>query len=332
MNPDLSDGRTTRIVTAPEPGGPEALAISRRDLAPPAPGEVLIQVAAAGVNRPDAFERMGFYPPPPGAPEGLGLEVSGTILETGEGVEGFAAGDPVVALLAGGGYADIARAPAGSVLPAPDGVPLEDAAGLPETVFTVWTNVFDRAGLKPGERLLVHGGASGIGTTAIQMAKAHGAHVTVTAGTEEKCAACRNLGADAALNYREADWAAAVKESGGADVILDMVGGDYVEKNLSILNTDGRLVMIAFLKGSRVEIDLMRLMLKRLTITGSTLRSRPDAEKAAIAAAVRETVWPWIAAGKVRPLIDSVFDLDDVAAAHARLDAMEHAGKILLKP
>ncbi|MFN3835124.1 MAG: NAD(P)H-quinone oxidoreductase [Glycocaulis sp.] len=323
---------STRIVTAPEPGGPEALRIEQRELAPPRAGEVLIKVAGAGINRPDVFERMGFYPAPPGAPEGLGLEVSGHVLALGEGVAGLAEGDAVVALVAGGGYADIARAHAGSVLLAPDGVDLVHAAGLPETVFTVWTNVFDRAGLKPAERFLVHGGASGIGTTAIQMAAAHGAIVIATAGSAQKAEACRALGAQLVLNYREDDWAEAVKAAGGADVILDMVGGDYVAKNLSVLNRDGRLVQIAFLKGSRVEIDLMGLMLKRQTITGSTLRARADAEKAAIADAVRQTVWPWVKAGRVRPVIDSVFPLEEVAKAHARMDQMAQTGKILLVP
>ncbi len=321
-----------RIVTAPSPGGPDALRIETRDLAPAGPGEVLVEVAAAGVNRPDVFERMGLYPPPPGAPEGLGLEVSGHVRETGEGVTHVRPGDPVVALTAGGGYADIARADAGCVLPAPGGVDLIHAAGLPETVFTVWSNVFERARLQPGECLLVHGGASGIGTMAIQMAKAHGATVITTAGSPEKCDLCRQLGADLALNYRADDWVQAVKDFGGADVILDMVGGDYAARNLSVLNLDGRLVMIAFLKGARVELDLMRVMLKRLTLTGSTLRSRPAADKAAIAEGVHAQVWPWIAAGQVRPVIDSVFALPDVAKAHARMDAMAHAGKILLTP
>lgn len=330
--PQMSHSRKTRIVTAPEPGGPDALRIEERTLEPPGEGEVLIEVAAAGVNRPDVFERMGLYPPPKDAPEGLGLEVSGHVLELGKGVEGLKPGDAVVALVTGGGYADIARARAETVLPAPKGICLEHAAGLPETVFTVWTNVFGRAGLKPGERFLVHGGASGIGTTAIQMAKAHGAHVTATAGSEGKCRLCNELGADAALNYREEDWPARVRDAGGADVILDMVGGDYVQKNLSCLNVEGRIVMIAFLKGSRVEVDLMGLMLKRQTITGSTLRARRIEDKRVIAQAVHDHVWPWIEAGKLKPQIDTVFDLDAVAKAHARMDAMAHAGKILLRP
>jgi NADPH2:quinone reductase len=328
----MTDHFTTRIATAPDPGGPDAIRIETRALDGPRSEDVLIEVAAAGVNRPDAFERQGLYPPPPGAPEGLGLEVSGRVVAAGSAVKGLQAGDPVVALVSGGGYADIARAHAGSVLPAPDGIALRDAAGLPETVFTVWTNVFERAGLKPGERLLVHGGTSGIGTTAIQMAKAWGAQVAATAGTAEKVALCASLGADLALNYREQDWTEAVRAAGGADVVLDMVGGDYVQRNLKVLNQDGRLVQIAFLKGSKAELDLMGLMLKRLTLTGSTLRGRSDAEKAAIASAVRETVWPWIAAGKVRPVIDSVFSLNDAGQAHARLESGAHMGKILLAP
>lgn len=323
---------STRIVTAPSPGGPDALKVERRDLAPAGPGEILIKVEAAGINRPDAMERRGLYPPPAGAPEGLGLEVSGRVAAIGEGVDGFETDQPVVALVSGGGYADIARAHAGAVLPAPEGVSLRDAAGLPETVLTVWANVFERAGLKPGERFLVHGGTSGIGTTAIQMAKAHGATVTATVGSAEKARLCEQLGADLALDYRQTDWAAAIREAGGADVILDMVGGDYVTKNLKVLNPDGRLAQIAFLNGSKVEIDLMGLMLKRQTLTGSTLRARPDEQKARLARAVRETVWPWIESGAVRPVIDTVFSLDEVRAAHERLESGAHMGKILLVP
>ena len=328
---DVSD-RRTRIVTAPEPGGPDVLKVREIERPAPRKTEVLIEVAAAGVNRPDVIERLGFYPAPEGSPEGLGLEVSGRVAETGADVKGLRPGDRVVALVAGGGYSDLALAEAGAVLPAPEGVDLVDAAGLPETVFTVWTNVFDRAALKPGERFFVHGGASGIGTTAIQMAKAHGAHVSATAGTPEKVKLCRDLGADAAYDYREEDWLTLAKAEGGADVILDMVGGDYVEKNLKLLRPEGRLVHIAFLKGSRVEVDLMGLMLKRLTVTGSTLRARSDADKAAIAASVRKTVWPWIKAGEVRPIIDSRFPLDEAVKAHERIDDPAHAGKILLIP
>ena len=321
----------TRIVTAPEPGGPEALRIEERLLDPAGPGEVLIDVAAAGVNRPDVFERMGLYPPPPGAPEGLGLEVSGTVREAGEGAP-FKVGETVVALVAGGGYADIARAKAGSVLLAPSGLDLVAAAGLPETVFTVFANVFMAGRLTAGEALLVHGGASGIGTTAIQMAVANGSTVFATAGSAEKCELARSLGASHVFNYRDQNWAEAVKAAGGVDVIVDMVGGDYIAQNLSVLKLDGRLVFIAFLKGSRAEVDFLGLMLKRLTITGSTLRARPDSEKAAIAAAVRGRVWPWVEAGAVRPVVDSTFALAEVVKAHARMDSMAHAGKILLTP
>ncbi|MGP1275804.1 MAG: NAD(P)H-quinone oxidoreductase [Caulobacterales bacterium] len=328
----MTDTYRTRIVTAPQPGGPDALRLEEIVLEAPAPGEVLIEVAAAGINRPDVFERMGFYPPPPGAPKGLGLEVSGTVLAVGEGVKGLPEGQRVCALVAGGGYADIVRAHASAVLPVPDGVDLVDAAGLPETVMTVWTNVFDTGALKPGERLLVHGGSSGIGTTAIQTAKAHGAIVMTTAGSAQKCATCRSLGADHVFNYREDDWVEGVKAAGGADVVLDMVGGDYVAKNLAVLNRHGRLVQIAFLKGSRVEVDLMGLMLKRQTVTGSTLRARSAEEKAALAKAVQAHVWPWVEAGKVRPVIDSRFALTDVAKAHERMDSMAHIGKILLIP
>lgn len=323
---------STRIVTAPEPGGPEKLVVNQVELASPAADEVLIDVAASGVNRPDVFERMGLYPAPEGAPEGLGLEVSGTVRAIGDDVTAYKPGDRVVALVSGGGYADVARARTGSVLPAPDGVELVHAAGLPETVFTVWTNVFDAGALQPGERFLVHGGVSGIGSTAIQMAKAHGAYVIATAGGADRAQACLDLGADRAFDYHAEDWSAAVRDEGGADVILDMVGGDYVQKNLNCLNRFGRLVMIAFLKGSRVEVDLMGLMLKRQIVTGSTLRSRPDAEKAQIAQAVHTHVWPWIKAGKLRPLVDSTYALDDVAQAHARMDAGGHSGKILLIP
>ena len=327
MNPISS-----RIVTAPEPGGPEKLVVKQVELASPAADEVLIDVAASGVNRPDVFERMGFYPAPEGAPEGLGLEVSGTVRAIGDNVTAYKPGDRVVALVSGGGYADVARARMGSVLPAPEGVDLVHAAGLPETVFTVWTNVFDAGALKPGERFLVHGGVSGIGSTAIQMAKAQGAYVIATAGGADRAQACLDLGADRAFDYHAEDWSAAVRDEGGADVILDMVGGDYVQKNLNCLNRFGRLVMIAFLKGSRVEVDLMGLMLKRQMVTGSTLRSRPDAEKAQLAQAVHTHVWPWIKAGKLRPLVDSTYALDDVAQAHARMDAGGHSGKILLIP
>lgn len=326
----MTETRDNQIVIARESGGPEVLDVVTRPLPTPGPGEILIRNVACGVNRPDQIERLGFYPAPPGAPEGLGLEVAGHVEAVGEGVSGFAAGDAVCALVAGGGYARYSIAPAGSVLPVPDGMAVEDAAGLPETVFTVWTNVFEIGALSRGETFLVHGGTSGIGSTAIQMAKAAGARVIATAGTADKVALCKTLGADIAINYRDADFETVVTEAGGADVILDMVGGAYVQKNINCANMGARLVSIAFLTGSRVELDLMRVMLKRITLTGSTLRARPLAEKARLAAAVQATVWPWIAAGKLAPVVDSRFGLEDVRAAHARLDSGAHAGKILL--
>ena len=326
----MTESARNRIVIAREPGGPDVLDVVPRPVPIPAPGEIRIRNIARGINRPDQIERLGFYPAPAGAPEGLGLEVSGHVDALGEGVDGFAIGDPVCALVAGGGYADWSVAPAGSVLPVPDRVSVADAAGLPETVFTVWTNVFEIGALSHGETFLVHGGTSGIGSTAIQMAKAAGARVIATAGTADKVALCEALGADIAINYRTADFEAVVNEAGGADVILDMVGGSYVQKNINCARMSGRIVSIAFLTGSRVELDLMRVMLKRLTLTGSTLRARPLEEKARLAAAVRQTVWPWIASGQLAPVIDSRFALEDVRAAHARLDSGAHAGKILL--
>ena len=326
----MSEPQIHHIVIAQEPGGPDVLACVERPRPAPGPGEVLIRNTACGVNRPDQIERLGFYPAPPGAPEGLGLEVSGHVAALGEGVTGLDVGDAVVALVAGGGYSEFVVAPEGSVLPAPEGLDLVDAAGLPETVFTVWANVFEIGALSPDETFLVHGGTSGIGTTAIQMAKAHGARVIATAGTPEKVELCRKLGADIAINYREEDFEAVVTEAGGADVILDMVGGPYVQKNINCARAGARLVSIAFLQGSRCELDLMRVMLKRITLTGSTLRARPVAEKARLAAAIKDTVWPWIEAGKVRPVIDSRFALTEAVSAHERLDSGEHSGKILL--
>lgn len=310
------------------PDQPLSLAVVARP--EPGAGEVLIRVAGAGVNRPDLMQRAGLYPPPPGAPETLGLEVSGVIESVGAGVSRWHEGDEVCALLAGGGYATYAIAHEGSVLPAPKGVSLIEAAALPETVFTVWANVFEAAHLKPGETLLVHGGASGIGTTAIQMAKAHGARVFATAGDAAKVKLCQELGADRGINYRTEDFEDVLDRAGGADVVLDMVGGPYVQKNLNLLNTGGRCVMIAFLQGPQAELNLMRMMLKRLTLTGSTLRSRSNAEKARIAGEVERHVWPWIEAGLVKPVIDSTFPLSDAEAAHARLQSGAHAGKIVL--
>jgi putative PIG3 family NAD(P)H quinone oxidoreductase len=302
------------------------------DLPRPEPraGEVLLRVRAAGVNRPDLVQRAGLYPPPPGAPETLGLEVAGEVVSLGDGVSRWRVGDQVCALLAGGGYAQFAAAPAGSALPIPAGLSLTAAAALPETVFTVWANVFEDGALKAGERLLVHGGASGIGTTAIQMGVAQGALVFATAGDGAKVALCERLGARRAINYKTEDFEAVLRDEGGVDVILDMVGGPYVQKNLNVLADRGRLVMIAFLQGPRAELDLMRVMLKRLRITGSTLRPRSVEEKARLAREVERHVWPWIEAGKVKPVIDSTFPLARAEEAHARMQAGAHAGKIVL--
>ncbi len=322
-----------KAIAIREPGGPEVLVPVERPVPEPGPGELLIRVAAAGVNRPDVFQRMGMYPPPPGASELPGLEVSGIVEAVGEGVTRFRSGDAVVALLAGGGYAEYAVAPEATTLPAPQGIPLVDAAGLPETVFTVWSNVFERAYLDRGEWLLVHGGASGIGTTAIQLAKAFDAHVIVTAGSDEKCRFCLELGADAAINYRTEDFVERVKAitgGRGVDVVLDMVGGDYVPRNIAVLAEGGRHVSIAFLKGPKVELNMLPVMLKRLTLTGSTLRSRPLAFKAALAEEVERHVWPLLADGRFRPVIDSRLPLEQAAHAHRRMEQSAHIGKILL--
>lgn len=316
-----------RAIAVPGEGPVRLVEIERPS---PGPGEILIRVAAAGVNRPDLLQRRGLYPPPPGAPATLGLEVAGTVVACGVGVARWREGDTVTALLPGGGYAEYAVADEGCALPTPPGMTMAQAACLPETVFTVWANVFERGALKPGEVLLVHGGASGIGTTAIQMAVASGATVLATAGAEEKCALCRTLGATRAINYRTEDFAGAVQEYGGVDVILDMVGAPYLERNLNILKPDGRLVYIAFLEGARTQIDLMRVMLKRLTITGSTLRIRPKAEKARLARAIEAAIWPLAGAGKLKPVIDSTFPLGDAEAALARMESGAHAGKIVL--
>lgn len=311
-------------------GGEGPLKLAVIDRPKPGKGEILIRVAAAGVNRPDLMQRAGLYPPPPGAPETLGLEVAGVVENVGAGVTRWHEGDEVCALLSGGGYATYALADEGAALAVPKGLSMTEAAALPETVFTVWANVFEAAALKPKETLLVHGGASGIGTTAIQMARAHGARVFATAGDEAKVKLCEKLGAERGINYRSEDFEAVVKDLDGADVVLDMVGGSYVQKNLNVLNERGRCVMIAFLKGPHAELNLMRLMLKRLTLTGSTLRSRPAAEKARIAREVERVVWPWIEAGKLKPVIDSTFPLADAEAAHKRLASGAHAGKVVL--
>jgi NADPH:quinone reductase len=294
-------------------------------------GRVLIKIAYAGINRPDLIQRMGAYPPPPGAPDTMGLECSGTVVALGEGVSLWAVGDRVCALLPGGGYADYAWADEGSCMAVPVGVSMLEAAALPETVMTVWTNVFERGALKHGEHFLVHGGASGIGTMAIQMAKAHGAKVFATAGGGQKAALCEKLGADHAIDYKCADFVDVVRGAGGADVILDMVGGPYMQRNVDCMNMDGRCVSIAFLQGPQVQLNLMSVMLKRLTLTGSTLRARPVAEKARLASVVQAHVWPWVAAGKVRPVIDSVYPLTQAEEGQARMTANVHAGKIMLE-
>lgn len=325
--------KTMTVIEAKGQGGPEVLVPSTRPVPSPGPGEVLIAVEAAGINRPDVLQRQGLYPPPKGASDLLGLEVAGRIASLGPGATRFSEGDAVCALTNGGGYAEFALAPEATTLPIPEGLSMVEAGALPETVFTVWHNVFERARLKEGDWLLVHGGASGIGTTAIQMGRLFGAKVIVTAGTGEKTRACEQLGAVRAINYRDEDFVEIVREmteGHGADVILDMVGGDYVERDLRAAAADGRIVQIAFLKGSKVELDLMRLMLRRLTLTGSTLRAQSDAAKARMARSIEARVWPLIAEGKLKPVIDSTFDLTDAAAAHARIDDPDHIGKIVL--
>lgn len=316
-----------------EPGGPEVL--KPVTVATPGPGaeDVLIKVAAAGVNRPDVMQRKGMYPPPPGAPDTPGLEIAGEVVVAGAKAAGLGVGDRVCALVAGGGYAEYCVAPAALCLPWPDGMDAVQAAALPETFFTVWTNVFDRGRLRGGERFLVHGGSSGIGTTAIQLAKAFGATVYATAGTSEKCAACENLGADAAINYRDEDFVERIDtltDGRGVDLILDMVAGDYLPRNLKCLATEGRLVQIALQNGPKVEMNLLPVMLKRLTITGSTLRPRSVGEKAQIARSLREKVWPLLSAGKVKPVIHETFPLARACDAHVLMESSRHIGKILL--
>ncbi len=315
------------------PGGPEVLVPAERPKPVPGPGDVLIQVAAAGVNRPDAMQRAGHYPPPPGASDIPGLEVAGTIVETGSGVRDWRVGDRVCALVAGGGYAEFCSAPAPQCLPVPDGFDFEHAAAIPETYFTVWTNLFERGRLAAGESMLVHGGSSGIGTTAIQLSRARGARVFATAGTAEKCAACVRLGAERAINYRDADFVAVVRDATGGhgvNVILDMVGGDYFARNLEALAVDGRLVQIAVLRGAKVPLNLLSIMQKRLTLTGSTLRARPVQEKGAIASALRAEVWPLLESGAVKPVIYAPFPLTAAAEAHRVLESGVHIGKLVL--
>ncbi|WP_170343024.1 NAD(P)H-quinone oxidoreductase [Ruegeria arenilitoris] len=320
-----------RAIEITTPGGPDVLKLTERPMPEPGHGQVVLKVAYAGVNRPDALQRAGAYDPPPGASDLPGLEASGEVVAIGSGVSGLALGDQVCALLPGGGYAEYVVTPAAHCLPVPSGLSLKQAACLPETFFTVWSNVFTRGGLKAGERFLVHGGSSGIGTTAIQLANAFGARVFVTAGSDEKCQACLDLGAERAINYKSEDFVAAMRAEGGADLILDMVGGDYIPRNVKALAEDGRLVQIAFLQGPVVELNFALMMVKRLTLTGSTLRPQSDLAKARIAQDLHEAVWPLLEAGKVAPVMDSEFDLADAAAAHARMESSGHIGKIVLK-
>lgn len=322
---------TMRAVEIREPGGPEVLVPVTLPVPVPKHGQIIIRVAYAGVNRPDALQRAGSYAPPANASPLPGLEASGTVVEVGPGVTRWAIGDKVCALLPGGGYAEYVATPEAHALPVPAGMGLREAACLPETCFTVWSNVVMRGGLKAGERFLVHGGSSGIGTTAIQIAKALGARVFTTAGSDEKCAACEGLGADKALNYRTGDFVAMMHDEGGAQLILDMVGGSYLPRNVKALATEGRLVQIAFLQGPKVELNFAEVMMRRLVITGSTLRPQSDLAKARIAAEVEANVWPMIAGGRFRPVMDSEFALEDASAAHARMESSGHVGKIVLK-
>ncbi len=319
-----------RAVEITKPGGPDVLQLTQRPMPEAQAGQVVLKVAYAGVNRPDALQRAGAYDPPPGASDLPGLEASGEVVALGAGVDNLSVGDQVCALLPGGGYAEYVATPAAHCLPVPAGMGLKEAACLPETFFTVWSNVFTRGGLKAGERFLVHGGSSGIGTTAIQLANAFGARVFATAGSEEKCEACVRLGAEKAINYRDEDFVAALRAEGGANLILDMVGGDYIPRNVKALAEDGRLVQIAFLQGPMVQLNFALMMVKRLTLTGSTLRPQSDLAKANIAQDLREAVWPLLEAGKVASVMDSEFDLADAAAAHARMESSGHIGKIVL--
>jgi NADPH:quinone reductase len=320
-------------ITIREPGGPEVLVPVQIDTPQPAEGQLLVKVRAAGVNRPDILQRQGNYAPPPGAPLTPGLEIAGEVVDAGHGTGRFRKGDLVCALVPGGGYAEYCVVAEDNALPIPNGVSVEHAAGIPETFFTVWTNVFTRGQLKSGETLLVHGGSSGIGTTAIMLAKSLGATVVTTAGSDDKCQACRDLGADLAINYRTQDFADELKSKKIApNVILDMVGGSYLARNIAVAARDARIVQIAFQQGSTVSVDLMPLMLKRLTLTGSTLRPRSVAEKAEIAQALEQNVWPLLAKGQCRPQIYKTFPLADAAAAHRLMEESSHIGKILLIP
>lgn len=320
-----------RAVEITEAGGPEVLKLCQRPMPEPEPGQVVIKVAYAGVNRPDALQRAGKYAPPPTASDLPGLEASGEIVALGAGVSGWSVGDQVCALLPGGGYAEYVATPAAHCLPVPDGMGLKEAACLPETYFTVWSNVFQRGGLQAGERFLIHGGSSGIGTTAIQLAREFGARVFVTVGNQDKAKACAALGAERTIIYKDEDFVEVMRAEGGADLILDMVGGLYIPRNIRTLADDGRLVQIAFLQGPKVELNFAQVMTRRLTITGSTLRPQSDLAKAKIADSLREHVWPLLNAGRIAPVMDSEFALNEASAAHARMEASGHIGKIVLK-
>lgn len=322
---------TMKAVEITECGGPEVLSLCDRPLPVASSNDVLIKVAYAGVNRPDALQRAGAYAPPPTASDLPGLEASGEVVAVGKGVSWPNVGDKVCALLPGGGYAQYVTTPAAHCLPIPDGMGLKEAACLPETYFTVWSNVFMRGGLKAGERFLVHGGSSGIGTTAIQLAHHFGARVFTTAGSDEKCQICKDLGAEIAINYRDEDFVAVLKAEGGADLVLDMVGGEYINRNIRAMALEGRMVHIAFLSGPKAEVNFAQIMARRLTVTGSTLRPQSDLAKAQIADELREHVWPLLTAGRIAPVMDSEFTLAEAAAAHERIESSGHIGKIVLK-
>lgn len=322
-----------RAISISQPGGPEVLQTIELEQPVPGPGQLLIKVAAAGVNRADVVQRMGFYPPPPGAPDTPGLEVAGEVEAIGEGVSQWSVGDRVCALLGGGGYAEYALANAAECLPVPANVTMDEAAGLTETILTVWSNVIQRARLQPGERFLVHGGSSGIGTTAIQLAKLYGCSVYTTVGNAEKANFCEQLGADLVVNYREQDFVEVLTEHAGGqgvDVILDMVGGDYVQRNMELAAREGRIVNIAYQQGFQAEVNFAPVMLKRLTLTGSTLRAREPEFKAALTAEVRDKVWPWVESGQLRSIVHKVFHFEDVAEAHRVMEASTHLGKLIL--
>ncbi len=329
----MARAATMRAVVIREPGGPEVLEIEDRPIPVLGEGEVLVAVAAAGVNRPDVMQRKGLYPPPPGASDVPGLEISGLVARVANDVTRFKEGDEVVALVPGGGYAEYCASHESTTLPLPEPLTVVEGGGIPETTFTVWHNVFERGGLRPGEWLLVHGGSSGIGTTAIQLAKAFGAFVIGTAGSDHKRDAIKRLGADHAINYKTTDFVEATIEASlghGADVILDMVGGDYLGRNIAAAAPDGRIVQISTLAGATTTVDLRQIMMKRLTLTGSTLRNRPLAFKAELARTLEDTVWPIIEQGRYKPVIDRIFPLEDVVDAHTRIDSGEHIGKIIL--